>query len=136
MNGTEILKLLRLKFKNYDQEFLSRKFQKCQQIENKLFRVGEVSFHNQKLILITKAFSGDDNDENQDDDLKSSDLKSFEQLITHLPQMINKNNTSNSRDTITVKNIIINNMIIIYKNANNLKVYHLVFLFPLFTEFL
>ena len=110
------IKIIAIKVaKNYDQEFLCRKFQKCQQIEDKLFRIGEISFHNQKLLVITKTFGinknknkKDDEDnkeekENEEDDDLKSDLKTFEQLISDLPQMMNKSSSSNIRDKITVK---------------------------------
>merc|ERR1712176_1564902 len=54
--------------KNYDQEFIMRKFQKCKLIENGLFRIGQISFHNQKLIVIVRR--KEQGCEDEDDDLQ------------------------------------------------------------------
>mmetsp|Transcript_35718 Transcript_35718/g.57386 ORF Transcript_35718/g.57386 Transcript_35718/m.57386 type:complete len:483 (-) Transcript_35718:169-1617(-) len=50
------LKIIAIKVaKNYDQQFLMRKFQKCKLIESKRFRIAQLSFHNQTLVLIVRA---------------------------------------------------------------------------------
>merc|ERR1712110_1159776 len=74
--------------KNYDQEFILRKLRKCKLIENKCFRIGQVNFHNQKLVLIVRATEEEDEDVDILDDEKECG-DSFEEIMEQLPQLTN-----------------------------------------------
>jgi len=106
--------------KNYDQQFLTRKLKKCKAIQDGEYRIGEVSFHNQIMMVIVKAMpentnqaEHEDEDDNEDQDIDiamttsttQQQSMSFETALLRLPQIINKNETGtvNIRDVITVK---------------------------------
>jgi len=97
--------------KNWDQEFIVRKLQKCKLIESKCFRIGLVSFHNQKLVLIAREFGSggkEDDDEDEDVDIAEEDekvecTKGFEQVLAQLPALTNPTGSSNLRDCISVE---------------------------------
>merc|ERR1712129_428275 len=104
--------------KNYDEQFIHRKLKgKVKRIESGEFRVGQVTFHNQKLLLIVRDWTREQKEkemeeeevEDEDVDVRGmtfgDEMESFEEVFEGLPErvMAESGSRSGGRDVITVR---------------------------------